>query len=165
MKFPDYWLFKEWEREFDGYVKSGELPNLELLRLPHDHFGDFKEAIDGTNTVETQIADNDYALGLVVEKVSHSPFAASTLIFVIEDDAQNGPDHVDAHRSIAYVIGPYVKQRAVVSERYNTVSMLRTIEEILGIRQLGLFDSLQLPMTEVFSTRQMPWTYSARVPA
>src|SRR5262249_33789019 len=60
--------------------------------------------------------------------------------------------------------GPYVKQRAVVSERYNTVSMLRTIEEILGIRQLGLFDSLQLPMTEVFSTKQTQWTYSARVP-
>jgi hypothetical protein len=71
---------------------------------------------------------------------------------------------VDAHRSIAYVIGPYVKQSAVVSKRYNTVSMLRTIESILGMQPLGLYDALQLPMFDVFSTTQAEWTYSARVP-
>lgn len=163
--FPDYWRYKEWEREFDDYVKHDNLPSLELLRLNHDHFGSFKEAIDSVNTVETEMADDDYALGLVAEKVAHSKYGKDTLIFVVEDDAQDGPDHVDAHRSIAYVFGPYVKQGAVVSARYNTVSMLRTIEQILGMQPLGLYDALQAPMTEVFSTTQAEWTYSARVPA
>ena len=165
MRFADYWRFKEWEREFDDYAKRDKFPSLELLRLPHDHFGLFKEAQDGVNTVETQIADNDYAIGMVAEKIAHSKYAGSTLIFIIEDDAQNGPDHVDAHRSIAYVIGPYVKHGAVVSEHYTTVSVLRTIEEVLGIRALGLYDALQPPMTDVFSEKQAEWSYTARVPA
>jgi DNA-binding beta-propeller fold protein YncE len=165
MRFADYWRFKEWEREFDDYVRHGNLPNLELLRLPHDHFGNFTEAQDGVNTVETMMADNDYAVGMVLEKVAHSQYARDTLIFVIEDDAQNGPDHVDAHRSIALVAGPYVKQGAVVSRHYTTVSMLRTMEEVLGIRPLGLYDALQPPMAEIFSERQQSWSYTARVPA
>jgi len=164
MRFADYWRFKEWEREFDDYARHDNLPNLELLRLPHDHFGNFKEAEDGVNTVETMMADNDYAVGLVVEKVARSQYAGSTLIFVIEDDAQNGPDHVDAHRSIALAAGPYVKQGAVVSRHYTTVSVLRTIEEVLGMRPLGLNDALQSPMNEIFSTRQESWSYTARVP-
>ena len=164
MRFPDYWRFKEWEREFDAYVKGDNLPALELLRLPHDHFGTFSEAIDGVNTVETMMADNDYAIGLVAEKIAHSKYAGSTLIFILEDDAQNGPDHVDAHRSVAYVIGPYVKQGAVISNHFTTVSMLRTIEEVLALQPLGLNDALQQPMTDVFSQRQSTWTYSARVP-
>jgi DNA-binding beta-propeller fold protein YncE len=164
MRFPDYWRYKEWEREFDGYVRDGNLPALELVRLPHDHLGNFSEAIDGVNTVETQIADNDYALGLLVEKISRSRYAADTLIFVVEDDAQDGPDHVDAHRSLAYVIGPCVKHGAVISRHYTSVSVLRTIEEVLGIKPLGLNDALQPPMAEVFSRRQTAWNYSARVP-
>jgi DNA-binding beta-propeller fold protein YncE len=163
--FPDYWRYKEWEREFDEFAKKDDLPTLELLRINHDHFGSFGSAIDGINTVEKEMADNDYALGLVAEKVAHSKYSQDTLIFVVEDDAQNGPDHMDAHRSIAYVIGPYVKQGAVVSQRYNTVSMLRTIEEVLGIKPLGLNDAVQPPMAEVFSTQATPWTYQARVPA
>lgn len=115
MKYPDYWLFKEWEGEFDGYVQKRNLPALSLVALPHDHFGSFAEAIDGVDTIEMQMAGNDYALGLLVEKVSKSPYKDNTLIFVIEDDAQDGPDHVDAQRSIAFVVGPYVKQGPVVS--------------------------------------------------
>lgn len=164
-KFADYWRFKEWEREFDEYVKNDNLPSLELVRFCHDHFGDFRDGADGINTVETEMADNDYALGLLVEKIAKSKYGKDTLIFVIEDDAQNGPDHVDAHRSIAYVVGPYVKQGAVVSRRYNTVSMLRTIEEILGIKPLGLNDAVQPPMTDVFSNTQSQWSYTPRVPA
>jgi DNA-binding beta-propeller fold protein YncE len=164
-RFADYWRFKEWEREFDDYVKDNNLPSLELVRLVHDHFGDFAKAADGVNTVETEMADNDYALGLLVEKVAKSKYAKDTLIFVIEDDAQNGPDHVDAHRSLAFVVGPYVKQGAVVSRRFNTVSMLRTIEDILGIKHLGLNDAVQSPMTDVFSRAQLQWNYAARVPA
>ena len=163
-KFPDFWRFKEWEREFDGYVKNGNLPSLELVRIMHDHFGNFGTAVDGVNTFETQMADNDYALGLIVDKVAHSPYKASTLIFVVEDDAQDGPDHMDAHRSIAYVVGPHVKQGEVVSTRYTTVNVLRTIEDILGIEPLGLNDGLQEPMSDVFEIRPDPWTYSAIVP-
>jgi DNA-binding beta-propeller fold protein YncE len=84
---------------------------------------------------------------------------------VIEDDAQNGPDHVDAHRSLALIAGPYIRQRALVSKRFNTVTLLRTMEEVLGIRPLGLNDALQPPMSEVFSTQQTTWDYKARVPA
>jgi DNA-binding beta-propeller fold protein YncE len=164
-RFPDYWRFKEWEREFDEYVAHNNLPNLELVRLPHDHLGLFDEAVDGVNTVETEIADNDYSVGLLVEKVAHSKYAKDTLIFVIEDDAQNGPDHVDAHRSLALIAGPYVKQRAVISKRFNTVTLLRTMEEVLGIKPLGLNDALQPPMSEVFSTQHASWNYKARVPA
>jgi hypothetical protein len=81
------------------------------------------------------MADNDYATGLLIEKVAKSPYANNTLIFVIEDDVQNGLDHVDAHRSIAFVVGPYVKQGAVISTKYTTVNMVRTIEEVLAGHQ------------------------------
>ena len=84
----DFWLFKEWEREFDAYAAHGNLPNLMFVRFPHDHFGNFATAIDGVNTPDTQMADNDYAVGLLVEKVSQSPYKDNTLIFIIEDDAQ-----------------------------------------------------------------------------
>src|SRR5947208_15884119 len=103
-------------------------------------------------------------MGLLVEKVAKSKYAKDTLIFVIEDDAHNGPDHVDAHRSIAYVVGPYVKQGAVVSKRYTTVNMVRTIEDILGIEPLGIIDGLAAPMAEVFSETLKRWEDTARVP-
>jgi DNA-binding beta-propeller fold protein YncE len=167
MAIADYWLYKEWEREFDGFASSGTLPNLELIALPHDHFGDTGPgggAIDGVDTIETQMADNDYALALLVQKVSTSRYKNDTVIFVIEDDAQDGPDHVDAHRTIAYVIGPYVKQGAVVSTRYTTVNMVRTIEDILGMEPMGLNDGLQRPMTDVFTRELKPWSYMPIVP-
>jgi YVTN family beta-propeller protein len=163
-RFADYWRFKEWEREFDGYVKKDNLPALELVRFPHDHFGTFKDAADGVNTVETQMADNDYAVGLLVQKIAESRYSKDTLIFVVEDDAQNGPDHVDAHRSLCLVAGSYVKQGAVISERFNTVSLLRTIEAVLGIPPLGLNDAVQPPMTQIFTDTYAPWTYKARTP-
>lgn len=167
MTAPDYWLEKEWEREFDAAAASGDLPALTLLRLPHDHFGSFGQALDGVNTPDTQMADNDYAVGLVVEKIAHSRFAGNTLVFIVEDDAQNGGDHVDAHRSIAYVVGPYVKQGAVVSSAYDTVSMLRTIELVLGLAPLGLTDAVARPMSDCFEARlwPRPWTYQAIVPS
>jgi hypothetical protein len=106
-KLPDFFRYLEWAREFDDFVKNKSLPSLTLLRLMNDHTGAFAQAIRGVNTPELQVADNDYAVGLVVDKVAHSPYAASTLIFVVEDDAQDGPDHIDAHRSIALVAGPF----------------------------------------------------------
>jgi YVTN family beta-propeller protein len=165
MRLADYWRFKEWEREFDGFAHDGNLPALSLVRLPHDHFGSFGEALDGLDTPDTQIADNDWALGLLVDKVSHSRYADDTLVFVIEDDAQDGPDHVDAHRSVALVLGPYVRRGAVVSRHYTTVSMVRTIEDVLGLPPLGVTDGLAEPMAEVFEQHARPWGYEARVPA
>ena len=162
--FPDYWRFQEWAREFDGFIAAGKAPNLMMVRLPHDHTGDFDDAIDGINTVETELADNDYAVGLLLEKVAHSPFAKDTLIVVVEDDAQDGPDHVDAHRSIAFLAGPYVKHGAVVSHRYTTVNLVRTIEAVLGLAPMGLNDALAEPMADVFDTAKADWTFDAIVP-
>jgi len=162
---PDQFRIDEWEREFSGYVAHGNLPALEMMTVPHDHFGDFKTALDGLGTPELQFADNDYALGKVIDAVAHSPYAASTLIFVVEDSAQDGPDHVDAHRSLAFVIGPYVKHHAVIATPYSTVNVLRTIEDILGIDHLSIHDALQPPMTDLFDPKQPACTYHAQVPA
>lgn len=164
LKMPDYWRFTEWNREFQNDVKSGKMPNLELLRLGRDHFGDFADAIDGTGTVEAEIGDNDYSVGKVVEAVAHSPFANSTIVITVEDDAQNGPDHVDAHRSVSLVAGAYVKQGAVVSGHYTTVNTLRTIEDILGMKPMGINDGVAEPMADMFTTEYKPWTYTAAVP-
>jgi DNA-binding beta-propeller fold protein YncE len=160
-KLADYWRVREWQREYDQQEASGMLPQLTLLRLSHDHFGDFDKAIDGVNTVETQMADNDFSLGLVVERIAHSKAADSTLIFIIEDDAQNGADHVDARRSMAFVVGPYVRQGALVSTRYTTINVLRTIESALGLKPLGLNDALAMPMADLFDPAQTQWTYRA----
>jgi DNA-binding beta-propeller fold protein YncE len=159
--FPDYWRENEWAREFDNYVANGNLPQVEFVRLMHDHTGSFGTSIDGVNTPELDHADNDYAVGLLVEKVAHSPYKYDTLIFVLEDDAQAGADHVDSHRSTAYVVGPYVKQGEVVSQRYTTVNMLRTIEDILGLDHLNINTATQRPMTDVFDLSQREWTYTA----
>ena len=160
-KLADYWRVLEWQREYDEEEAAGTLPQLTLLRLSHDHFGDFDQAIDGVNTVETQMADNDYSLGLIVERIARGKAADSTLIFVIEDDAQNGADHVDARRSVAFVIGPYVRQNALVSTRYTTINVLRTIESVLGLEPLGLNDAFAIGMVDVFDPAQSAWSYRA----
>jgi hypothetical protein len=115
----------------------------------------------GIDTPELDQADNDYSVGLVAQWVARSPYKDDTLILVIEDDAQDGGDHVDAHRSIAFVVGPYVKHGAVVSKHYTTLSMFRTIEDILGTGHTNLNDSLAVPMTDVFDRRQREWTFQA----
>jgi DNA-binding beta-propeller fold protein YncE len=161
-KMPDYWRALEWEREFAIQNTTGKMPALTLLRLSHDHFGDFSHAIDGVNTVETEMADNDYSVGLVVEAISKSRYRDSTVVFVIEDDAQNGADHVDARRSVALVAGALVRQGALVSTRYTTVSLLRTIEVLLGLAPLGLNDALATPMADVFGSAPADWAYVAR---
>ncbi len=163
--FPDFWRFQEWKREFDGFVAEGRAPGLMMVRLPHDHTGDFGQGLDGVDTVETEIADNDYAVGLLVQAVAASPFARDTLIFIVEDDAQDGPDHVDAHRAIAFLAGPYVRRGAVVSHRYATDDLLRTIEMVLGLGPIGLPDALARPMVEAFDiARPADWSFRAIVP-
>jgi DNA-binding beta-propeller fold protein YncE len=164
-RFPDYYREAEWKREFERYVAHGNLPALSLVRLMRDHLGDFAKSIDGLRTPEAQVADNDYAVGHLIETVAHSPYADSTLIIVIEDDAQDGADHVDAHRSVCFLAGPYLKHHAVVSERYSTVNVLATIEDILGLEHLSIYDAYQRPMSAVFDLGQRQWTYKAVEPA
>ena len=116
------------------------------------------------NTPEIQQADNDYAVGLLVQKIANSKYANNTLIFIIEDDSQDGPDHVDSHRTIAFVAGAYVKQGALVSTQYNTIAFLRTMEEVLGLPPMNLNDALARPMADIFNTSPSSWSFSA-VPA
>ena len=160
--FPDYFRFLEWKREFRDQAASGSFPQLTLLRLAHDHTGNFGSALLGINTPELEVADNDFAVGVVAETINKSRYKDDTLIFVIEDDAQNGADHVDAHRSTAFIIGPYVKHNAVVSKAYNTVNFMRTMEDVLGIGQLNLNDSVAVPMADAFDVRQKEWTFKAQ---
>jgi hypothetical protein len=109
-------------------------------------------------------ADNDYAVGLLVEAVSHSKMWASTAIFIIEDDAQNGPDHVDSHRAPAWVISPYTKRGIVDSDMYNQASVLRTMELIVGLRPMTQFDAAARPMFETFSKTPDTTPFSAISP-
>lgn len=163
--YPDFWLYEEWKREFDGYVQAGNLPSLELVRLSHDHtgaFGDGNSIANGLATPEAMVADNDYAVGKVVEAVAHSPYAGNTLIFVTEDDSQDGPDHVESHRGTAFVVGPYVKQHAIVSTQYGQVNVLRTIEDILGLQHLNLNTARQPAMADLFDTTSNGrWTFTS----
>jgi DNA-binding beta-propeller fold protein YncE len=159
--FPDYYRYTEWLRDFNAKYATGGLPNLSLVRFMHDHTGNFGTAIDGVNTPETQEADNDYAVGLLVQTIASSIYANNTLIFVIEDDAQDGADHVDSHRTVAFVAGAYVKQHTLVSTQYNTLDFLRTMEEVLDIPQLNLNDALARPMADIFNTTPSNWSFNA----
>jgi hypothetical protein len=161
--YPDLWRFNEWNREFQQFVANGNLPTLEMIRgLSHDHTGSFAQALGGVNTPELQQADNDYAVGLLVQAVAHSAYASNTLIFIIEDDSQDGADHVDSHRATTYVVGPYVKQHAVISTRYSQPSVLRTIEDILGTEHINLNTYYSRPMADVFDINSSgAWTFTA----
>src|SRR5204863_804172 len=123
---------------------------LIILRLPNDHTYGTRV---GKPTPRALVADNDLALGMVVEAVTKSKFWKETAIFVLEDDAQNGPDHVDAHRSVALVISPYTKRKFVDSTLYSTTSMLRTMELILGLRPMSQFDAAARPMYSSFTAK------------
>ncbi len=169
---PDYWRYTEWARDFDANERRARpvvggpdfppgLASLTLVRFMHDHTGNFDVAIDGVNTPDLMVADNDYAVGLLVQKIAHSKYANNTLIFVVEDDAQDGGDHVDSHRSTAYVVGAYVKQGAVISTQYNTIDFIRTMEEVLGLPPMNLNDALGRPMTDIFNTTPSPWSFTA----
>ncbi|MGO9616007.1 MAG: alkaline phosphatase family protein [Bryobacteraceae bacterium] len=158
---PDVERAKVFLQEFAEYEKSGNMPELLVMRLPNDH-------TSGTSPNKvaplSMAADNDYALGMIVEAVSHSRFWTSTAIFVVEDDAQNGPDHVDSHRSPAFVISSYVRRHMVDSTMYNTTSVLRTMEFLLGLRPMTHFDAGARPMTSVFQPLPDATPYTAEKP-
>ena len=161
MDYPDVKRAARFISELHRFEKEGEMPRLQIVRLPNDHTSG---ASPGKPTPVAHVADNDLALGQLVEAVSRSKFWAQTAIFVVEDDAQNGPDHVDAHRTIAYVISPYVRRASLDSTLYSTASMLRTMELILGMQPMSQFDALAMPMFACFQKDPDLRPYTALMP-
>ena len=145
--------------ELHRFEAAGEMPRLQILRLPNDHTA---ATNPGSRTPLAMVADNDLALGRLVEAVSHSKFWPQTAIFVVEDDAQNGPDHVDAHRTEALVISPYARRGVVDGTPYTTCSMLHAIERILGLAPMSQFDASALPMRASFAGQSDLTPYAAR---
>ena len=137
-------------REFREFEKNDTLPRFMVMSLGEDHTTGTRS---GTYTPRACVASNDIALGRIVEAVSHSKYWPEIAIFVIEDDAQNGPDHVDAHRTVGLVVSPYTKRKYLDSSQYSTVSMIRTIELILGLAPLSQFDAAARPMFASFTSK------------
>ncbi len=150
MSVPDQFRARFFIQELAAFEKKGEFPSLVLICLPNDHTSGTREE---TPTPQACAADNDLAFGRIVEAVSRSRFWKDTVIFGIEDDPQNGWDHVSGYRTTCYAVSPYTRRGAVISTFYNTVSLLRTIEQILGLPPMNQFDAAASPMTDVFTDK------------
>ena len=148
LSIPDMVRFEKWREDFDSLIAIDAVPQFSSLRLPNDHTSGARV---GTPTPKAMVAENDLAVGKLIEHISNSPIWVESAVFVLEDDAQNGPDHVDAHRSTAYIASPYVKRNTRVSTIYSTASMLRTIELILGLPPMSQYDAAATPMWECFT--------------
>ena len=158
---PDQRRLEVWLAAFGRWVAAGEMPALQILHLPSDHTAG---ATPGMRTPRAMVADNDLALGRIVEALSRSPFWKSTVVFVMEDDAQDGPDHVDSHRSPLFVVSAY--NRFGVTHRFtNTTDVLRTMEEILGLDALSQFDYYGRPLRDIWSDTPDSSPYLALTPA
>jgi len=158
--------YGDWMKEFRSFVadvnagKPDPMPNLSIVRLSNDHTAGVSRNMP---TPQFFVADNDYALGRLVEEVSKSPYWKDTAIFVVEDDAQDGPDHVDAHRSPALVISAYNRPGALIHEFHSTVSLIRTIELCLGIEPMNFMDSNAIPI-DIFTDKADMRPFSAILP-
>jgi hypothetical protein len=158
----DVYREKAFEQSLSSWTKAGTMPNLVMMTLPQDHTVAY---LPRYPSVDTMVADNDTALGLIVQAVSHSPFWKDTAILVEEDDSQNGLDHVDAHRSIFYAISPYARHGGYVDHGYYTqVDALRTIEQVLGLPPVNQMDSAATPMRSLFTDKPDLTPYTAVVP-
>ncbi|MCX6286557.1 MAG: bifunctional YncE family protein/alkaline phosphatase family protein [Bacteroidetes bacterium] len=153
--------FRQWKRDFDSLLLAGRVPCLNTIRLINDHTQGLRA---GKPTPFAQAADNDFAVGRLVEYLAGSPIWNECVIFILEDDAQNGPDHVDAHRSPAYIAGGYVKRNFVDHTPYSTASMLRTIELILGLPPMSQYDAAATPMWRCFTGSPKPYTFQTLGP-
>ena len=161
LKLRDQKRTDEWLREFQGFVATGSMPALNTVWLPNDHTSGAKA---GAPTPRAQVADNDLALGRMVEALTRSPYWKSTVMFVLEDDAQDGPDHVDSHRSPMLVISPYNRPGAV--HRFaNTSDVVATIADILHLRSLSQFDHYGRPLADVFAAKADLEPYSRLTPS
>jgi YVTN family beta-propeller protein len=146
---PDQYRVDIWEKAFKRYQKSGHLPNLNLMWVPDDHtFG----AGTGDPAPVASVADNDLAVGRIVSDISHSKWWKSSAIFVLEDDPQNGVDHVDGHRSVLWVASPYSKAHVVNDSYYSQINVVRTAEQILGIKPMNQEDKAAQPMYDAFTS-------------
>ncbi|RVU25578.1 hypothetical protein EOJ36_03940 [Sandaracinomonas limnophila] len=153
--------FHAWKRDFDRLLAKNEVPRFNSLHFPNDHTEGQRI---GKKTPFSYVADNDYAIGLFVEHLSKSPIWKETAIFIVEDDAQNGPDHVDAHRTTAYLAGGFVKRGFIDHTPYSTSSMLRTIELILGLPPMSQYDAAATPMFKSFSKEANVKPFEALLP-
>lgn len=138
-----------WEHDFDSLVSINAVPRFNTLRISDDHTSGQKK---GKISPIAAVADNDLAIGRILEHLSQSPVWKESVVFILEDDAQNGPDHVDAHRSPAFVAGPFVKRHTVVHTMYSTSGMLRTMELILGLPPMSQYDAAATPFYECFTS-------------
>jgi len=154
--------YAAWRADFERQLRAGRLARFNYLWLPNDHTNGSDTKI---RTPQQFVAQNDAALGLIVEAISHSSIWSQSLIIVEEDDAQNGPDHVDATRIIALAAGPHVKRGAVVHDRYDQLSALRTVELLLGLDPLNLGDRVAVPMFGVFAPRPDASPYAPTAPS
>ncbi len=161
LKIRDQVRADAWLAEFNEWVRRGSMPRLQIMRLPNDHTSGARA---GAPTPRAHMADNDLAFGRVIEALSKSPFWKNTAVFVLEDDAQNGPDHVDSHRSPLFVISPY-STGGVVHRFANTTDVLLTIEEILGLASLSQFDYFGQPLHDIWRKDPDLRPYVALVPA
>jgi hypothetical protein len=155
---PDVFRAAQFVKELKNFEQTGNLPNLVIIWLPNDHTSGTKV---NSPTPRAQVADNDLAVGQVVDAVSHSKFWNTTCIFGVEDDPQNGWDHVSGYRTTAYVISPYTKRGAVVNTQYNQTSLLRTMELILGLPPMNQFDATATPMFDCFTNKPDFTAYDA----
>lgn len=147
LKYSDQDRFNEWRREFNTFVAQKNLPQLEFVYFPNDHTSG---TAPNAPTPEAYVATNDWVVGQLVDAVSHSPYWRSTAIFVLEDDAQNGPDHVSDQRSTFYIASPYARG-GVDHAHYSTVSFVRTIELLLGLSPLSVADTTAQPLYKLFA--------------
>jgi hypothetical protein len=150
MAVPDQFRADFFLRELAEFEAKGEFPQLVLICLPNDHTSGTKK---GWPTPAAHVADNDLALGRIVEALSRSRFWPEMAVFAIEDDPQAGWDHVSGYRTTCYVASPFCVRGTTVSTQYNTTSVLRTIEQILGLRPMNLFDASATPMFDCFTER------------
>lgn len=150
--------FYQWKRDFDSLLSINKVPQLNTIRFINDHTEGLRR---GRPTPFAHVADNDLAVGLFIEYLSQSPIWKESVVFIIEDDAQNGPDHIDAHRTTAYVAGGYVKRGFVDHTMYTTTSMLRTMELILGIPPMTQYDASATPMWRSFSNSASETRFTA----
>jgi DNA-binding beta-propeller fold protein YncE len=146
LDYSDLDRVKEWRREFDSFVRSGRVPQLEYIWLPNDHTAGSRP---GKLTPVAYVATNDYAVGLMVDAISHSPIWRSSAIFITEDDAQDGPDHVSGQRTTLFLASPYAKG-GLQHAHYSTVSVVRTMELLLGLPPLSTYDGMAVPLSADF---------------
>jgi len=159
LTIPDNQRIDVWLEEFKRFEKEGGLPRLSIIRLGNDHTFATRP---GTPTPRSMVAENDLALGRLIEAISHSRFWPESAVFVLEDDAQNGPDHVDAHRSVLLVASPWARRGTVDSTLYTTSGVLRTMELVLGLPPMSQYDAAATPLARAFGNEMDARPFAAR---